>query len=66
MKKIKKVIFDYIKKDPYDDWFEHIVMKFVIPAIFIFLLFYCLWSWYMGYPPPGDAGFIQYPVIIVI
>jgi len=69
IEKIKKAIFDYIKKDTYDDWIEHISMKFVFPTMILLLfcmIFYCLWAWYMGYPPPaGDVGFVQSPIIIV-
>lgn len=64
---MRKQIIKYFKKDPYDDWFLHIAMKFITPimiGILVFILVYCIWAWSMGYPAPSDAGFIQSPIII--
>lgn len=54
MKDLKRQILNYIKKDPYDDWIEHMI-KFIMPTIMIigmFMLIYCILGIIFGWTPP--------------
>jgi hypothetical protein len=67
MNKLKKKIFNYLKKDPYDDWIEHILMKFIMPpllGICVVMIFYCILGMALGWTPP-NTEYVP-PAIIVV
>lgn len=67
MNKLKEKFFNYFKKDPYDDWTLHILMKFIVPivlGIYVVMLFYCILGMALGWTTP-NTEYVP-PAIIVV
>ena len=58
-----KWIKNWLKKEPYEDWSLYIFDRFILPPmmlVLVFVFFYTIWAWYMGYPiESSDVVFIQ-------